>query len=193
MDKAQAIRDFWINEVGLDGWYVEDEELDSSIRARFMSDWETARDGGYDSWAFCPDKVMSLLILLDQFPRNMFRGDPRAFSTDRKAREVANHAIDVGYDLRWDEPERQFFYMPLMHSECLTHQERCVRLVLSRMPQTGGANLPHAKAHREVIRLFGRFPYRNDALGRESTAAEAEFFGNGGYGSLLSQVGAAAA
>jgi len=181
MEKAQEIRDFWINEVGPEGWYKEDEALDQMIRDRFLPDWELAAARRYDSWKADPYKSLALLILVDQFPRNMFRGDKRAFSTDKMARRVARKALESGYDLRTPEPQRQFYYMPLMHSECLTDQERCVRLIKTRMPESGDSNLVHAKVHREVIRKFGRFPYRNDVLSRSFTAAETRFMQGNGY------------
>ena len=192
MDKAQAIVSFWVDEVGPGGWYNPTDDLDQEIRDRFMADWTHAAKGGYDSWSCCPEKSLALLILLDQFPRNMFRDDLRAFATDRKAVEVATHTVDAGYDMRTPEPERQFYYLPFMHSECLTHQERCVRLMKCRMPKSGAENLLHAKAHRQVIRLYGRFPYRNDALGRDSTDAEQAFMDKGGYGRITRELQAAA-
>ncbi|WP_069299507.1 DUF924 family protein [Neptunicoccus sediminis] len=192
MDKAKEIIEFWIDEVGPGGWYQSTKALDNKIRDRFMDDYEAANKGDYDGWACCPDKSLALLILLDQFPRNMFREDPRAFATDAKALKVAAHAIDEGYDMRTDEPERQFYYLPFMHSECLTHQERCVRLIAKRMSANGSTNLLHAKVHRAVIRKFGRFPYRNNALGRKSTAAERTFLENGGYQQMTQEVKAAA-
>jgi uncharacterized protein (DUF924 family) len=192
MDKAQEIIEFWVNDVGPSGWYNGTEALDQTIRDRFLPDWEAAKSGAYDSWGSYPDKSMALLILLDQFPRNMFRNDPNAFATDQKAREVANSAIEQGFDLRTDEPQRQFFYLPLMHSECLTHQERCVRLMMERMTQSGAGNLLHAQVHREVIRKFGRFPYRNVALGRASTTAEEDFIGKGGYQQIVEEMQTAA-
>jgi uncharacterized protein (DUF924 family) len=185
MDKARAIIEFWVNEVGPKGWYQSTDALDQSIRDTFMDDWEAAKTGAYDGWARCPDKALALLILLDQFPRNMFRDDKRAFSTDKKAREVANLAIDQGFDKRTDEPQRQFYYLPLMHSECLQHQERCVRLIKDRMPVTGENSLLHARVHREVIRMFGRFPYRNATLNRVNTAPEQTFLDEGGYGKIV--------
>ncbi len=129
--------------------------------------------------------MASFLILVDQFPRNMFRGSPDAFATDSKARSEAKKAIDKKWDLRLPEPERQFFYLPLMHSECLCDQERCVRLMLTRMPESGEISLVHAKAHREVIRKFGRFPFRNEALDRGYTVPELEFIEEGGYGAAV--------
>ncbi|GGA10805.1 DUF924 family protein [Neptunicoccus cionae] len=192
MDKAKEIIEFWINEVGPSGWYQSTKALDNKIKDRFMDDYEAAKKGDYDGWGSCPDKSLALLILLDQFPRNMFREDPRAFATDAKALKVAAHAIDEGYDMRTDEPQRQFYYLPFMHSECLTHQERCVRLIAKRMSANGSTNLLHAKVHRAVIRKFGRFPYRNNALGRNSTQGEVAFLENGGYQQMTQDVKAAA-
>lgn len=192
MDKAQEIIEFWVNDVGPKGWYQSTEELDQTIRDRFMDDWNDAKAGKYDGWTTCPEKSLALLILLDQFPRNMFRQDGQAFATDKKAREVANKAIEGGFDLRTPEPQRQFYYLPFMHSECLQHQERSVRLIKKRMTEEDNTNLLHAKVHREVIRMFGRFPYRNAALSRVSTPAEQEFMDRGGYGRITEDMKSAA-
>lgn len=178
---AEDVVSFWMNEVGPSRWYASDEALDAEIRERFTPLWRRAHAGELDDWMLRPNSALALLILLDQFPRNMFRGKPEAFVSDARALAVAKKAIAMGHDLSIDEPERQFFYLPLMHSENLTDQDRCVRLIMTRMPKTGDVNLPHARAHREVIRRFGRFPYRNEALGRASTAPEAEYLDQGGY------------
>ncbi len=187
MASPKEIQTFWIDEVGPEGWYNSSEELDATIQERFGETWEKAAAGDLNDWACDPEKALSLIILLDQFPRNMFRGSDRAFSTDRKALCVAKKSIDRGFDLRTPEPERQFYYMPLMHSESLTDQERCVRLMATRMPETGAGNLVHARVHREVIRQFGRFPYRNDALSRMPTDQEAAYLANGGYQQTMQQ------
>jgi len=188
MANAEEILKFWIDEVGPEGWYKSSEALDARIQERFGEIWERAAAGEFNDWACDPDRVLALIILLDQFPRNMFRDNSRAFSTDRKALCVAKKAIDKGFDLRIAEPERQFFYMPLMHSESLTDQERCVRLMTTRMAQNGAGNLLHAKVHREVIRTFGRFPYRNTALSRNPTVQETAYLDNGGYGKTMREV-----
>ena len=179
--KPEDILSFWLDEVGPEGWYKQDDDLDEAIRTRFLETWKAAAEGKLDQWMLRPDQSLALLILLDQFPRNMFRGVETAFSTDKKALAAAKKAICDGHDLKVDEPQRQFFYLPLMHSECLTDQERCVRLFMTRMPQTGGNNLPYAKEHRDVIRKFGRFPYRNDALGRNTTANEQAYLQEHGF------------
>lgn len=179
--KHEDILSFWLDEVGPEGWYKQDDGLDGTIRSRFMETWEAAADGKLDLWMLRPDQALALLIVLDQFPRNMFRGSDRAFSTDKKALAIAKKAICDGHDLKVDEPQRQFFYLPLMHSECLTDQDRCVRLFMTRMPQKGAENLPYAKEHRDVIRRFGRFPYRNRALGRRTTPPEQAYLQEHGH------------
>jgi len=191
MEKAQGILEFWTNEVGPNGWYIADDAMDQTIRSKFLEDWEKAREGAYCDWRTYPEKALALIILIDQFPRNMFRGDKRSFATDKLARCAARHAIDAKFDMRTSEPMRQFYYMPLMHSESLTDQERCVRLVKSRMPESPASTLAHAKAHRELIRQFGRFPYRNEVLGRKNTTAENAFLGERGYQQLLQDILAA--
>lgn len=170
--KPEDVLSFWLDEVGPAGWYTQSDELDEKIQSRFMETWKAASEGKLDQWMLRPDQSLALLILLDQFPRNMFRGADTAFSTDKKALAVAKKAICDGHDLKVDEPQRQFFYLPLMHSECITDQDRCVRLIMTRMPKNGEQNLPFAKEHRDVIRKFGRFPYRNEALGRRTTSTE---------------------
>ncbi len=181
---------FWLDEVGPEGWYRADAGLDARIRTNFEAAWENGQEGAHSLWLTYPSGVLAYLILLDQFPRNMFRGEARAFSTDLAALAAAKCAIDKGWDMKIDEPARQFFYLPLMHSESQTDQDRCVRLMLTRMPETGEGNLVHAKAHREVIRRFGRFPYRNAALSRSDTAHELEFEKSGGYGAVLRELNA---
>jgi len=178
----QSILDFWLNEAGQEGWYKIDPEFDETIRKRFLRAWSAAKTGAFDHWLISPDSALALLILLDQFPRNMFRGSAEAFSSDERALRLAKLAVARGHDMKVAEPARQFFYLPLMHSENLQDQDRCARLMKCRMPETGPNNLPHARAHREVIRKFGRFPYRNEALHRHSTAPELDYVSAGGYG-----------
>ena len=182
---AEELLEFWLCEVGPERWYVQDEELDETIRKLFEREWEALREGMYAHWLVHPRGTLAYIVFTDQLPRNMFRGQAKAFATDWQARTAAKAAVDKGWDLRVDEPGRQFFYLPLMHSENLCDQERCVRLILERAPQTGVTGLLHARAHREVIRRFGRFPYRNQALNRETTPAEADFVDQGGYGAVV--------
>lgn len=190
MSEPEEILAYWLDEVGPKGWYGVDPTLDQAIRDRFMASWERAQEGACSLWLTYPTGVLAYLILMDQFPRNMFRDDPRAFSTDMAALEAAKCAVKKGWDMRVDEPARQFFYLPMMHSENLIDQDRCVRLMLTRMPESGAQNLLHAKVHREVIRQFGRFPYRNAALSRATTPPEASFVAEGGYGAVLQRLSA---
>ncbi|HHS89437.1 MAG TPA: DUF924 domain-containing protein [Rhodobacteraceae bacterium] len=185
MANPEDILAYWLDEVGPDGWYRGGEDLDQEIRDRFEKAWIDAQEGACGLWLTYASGSLAYLILADQFSRNMFRGTGQAFASDRAARAVAKAAIKKGWDMKIDEPARQFFYMPLMHSENLCDQDRCVRLMKERMPETGKENLLHARAHREIIRMFGRFPYRNEALRRETTEAEARFMESGGYGQIL--------
>lgn len=191
MVRPEDILDFWFNEVGEDGWYSQDEALDTRIRERFRSALEEAAAGAYGLWLTSAKGALAYIILTDQLPRNMFRGQARAFETDKCALAASKVAVDRDWDMRISGPERQFFYMPMMHSESLMDQDRCVRLMCSRM--TGTNNLLHAKVHREIIRLFGRFPYRNVALGRVTTDHEEEFLKGGGYAKLLNSLSGNAA
>ncbi|MGV6803737.1 MAG: DUF924 family protein [Ruegeria sp.] len=188
----EEVLSFWLDEVGPEGWYLQDEALDAQIRDRFLETWQAACEGKFSLWLTYPSGSLAYIILMDQFPRNMFRGSAGAFSSDKAALAAAKCAVDKGWDLRIDEPARQFFYLPMMHSENLCDQERCVRLMCQRMPEHGASNLLHARAHREVIRKFGRFPYRNDALARETTAPEAAYVSSGGYGATVRELQAAA-
>ncbi|PRX38165.1 Uncharacterized conserved protein, DUF924 family [Meinhardsimonia xiamenensis] len=193
MTTPEEVLTFWLDEVGPEGWYRGDEALDREIRERFLDAWEEAQRGGFGLWLTYPSGTLAYIILNDQFPRNMFRGDAKAFSSDRRALAAAKMAIARGWDMKIDPPARQFFYLPLMHSENLSDQDRCVRLMKTRMGEGGEENLRHARAHREVIRRFGRFPTRNEALHRRDTPPEAEFLAHGGYRAALDAVDGAAA
>ena len=179
MDKlAEEILDFWTN-AGMEAWYKVSDEFDDGIKARFKQAWTDALAGKHSDWQLDAKSALALIILLDQFPRNMFRGDGNSFASDRMALCVAKKAIEHNFDLEIDGVMRQFFYLPFMHSESLMDQDAAVRAFCTRMPGTN--NLLHARAHRKVIRDFGRFPYRNDALGRESTDKEIAYLDAGGY------------
>jgi len=184
MKTAKEVREFWIDQVGPEGWYAVRDELDDTIRAQFLDTWGLIGTGQLDSWLTGAEGTLAYLILADQFPRNMFRGSERAFSTDVRALRAAQTAVRKEWDQLIDAPARQFFYLPFMHSESLTDQDHCVRLICGRMPDAGDTLL-HAQAHRQVIRKFGRFPYRNDALGRRSTPAESSYLDAGGYAHTL--------
>ena len=178
---------FWLEECDEADWYKQDDALDAEIRRRFEPTWRKARR--LSPWCCSAEGTLAYLILTDQFPRNMFRGEAKAYSTDRLALRAAKQAVSRDVDLKIDGAARQFFYMPLEHSERLSDQARAVRLFLTRMDAP--ENLLHARAHREVIRLFGRFPNRNAALGRENSEAEAAFLEAGGYGAAVGALRAA--
>ena len=181
---------YWLDEVGPKGWYGGGEALDADIGERFASTWQRAMDGALSLWLTHASGTLAYIILTDQFPRNMFRDTSRAFASDEIARAAAKMAILKNWDTRIDGPGRQFFYLPLVHSECLVDQDRAVRLIKTRMPADGATQLLHARAHREVIRRFGRFPTRNVALGRASHPAEERYIDDGGYGAVLREVDA---
>ena len=181
---------FWLDDLSPADWYNATDALDAQIRDEFLPTLQAAKDGKCGFWLTYPSGALAYIILTDQFPRNIYRGQAAAFATDHMALAVAKAAIHAGWDMKIDEPARQFFYLPLMHSESLTDQERCVRLMKERMPQTGAQNLLHARVHREVIREFGRFPYRNSALSRSSSSQEADFVAQGGYQKILGSLGA---
>ena len=179
---------FWLDEKSPADWYKAEDSLDREISDRFGATWQAAMEGKFGLWLTYPNGALAYIVLMDQFPRNMFRGTGRAFASDKAALAAAKVAIDRQWDMRIDEPARQFFYLPLMHSENLCDQERCIRLMKERMPKSGEGNLLHAKAHREVIRKFGRFPYRNDALARKYTKVEQDYVARGGYGSTVKEL-----
>lgn len=174
----EDVLDFWLVALTPAQWYEQDDALDARIRAQFEGVWGLARDGALEGWAETPRGALALLILLDQFPRNMFRGDEAAFSTDATALTYAKAAVAAGHDLAIPNPERQFFYLPYMHSEEMADQHACVALIAERAPPD---NLYHAHVHRAVVERFGRFPYRNAVLGRENTPDEAAYIAAGLY------------
>lgn len=187
MSDPVEVLDFWLGEVGPEGWYAGGEALDGECRDRFGDLVEAARGGGLDHWIAGPAGTLAYLVLTDQLPRNIHRDTPLAFASDPLARAAARVAVDEGWDLDVPEPERQFFYMPFEHSEELADQDLAVELIGARLPASPD-NLIHAMAHREIIRSFGRFPFRNAVLGREITPAEADFLANGGYAAAVEAV-----
>lgn len=176
---------FWLDDVGPQNWFKASDTLDAQIHEQFLPALTGASEGRYSLWLTYPSGALAYIILTDQFSRNMYRGLGKSFATDRIALAAAKSAIGKGWDLKIDEPARQFFYLPLMHSENLIDQDRCVRLICERMPEHGAENLLHARAHRAVIRAFGRFPSRNAALQRPTTQAEADYVSKGGYGATV--------
>ena len=181
-EKIDAVLSFWLDEVPREKWYNGDEALDEDIKGRFLNDYWAAVNGELTDWESSREGALALLIILDQFARNMFRGDAQSFKGDKLARSIARRAILKGYDRDTEGEERQFFFTPFMHSEKLDDQDYSVELY--QLHSNDGDDL-HAQVHREIIRKFKRFPYRNEALGRKSTKAELKFMKDGGYRSLV--------
>ena len=181
METHDDILTFWLDEVGPDGWYKSTPELDQTMRERFTGLCLEARYGRLGQWAATAGGALALILLLDQFPRNIWRGSAESHAGDARGLSVAKSAIDRGLDLKIPEPERQFFYLPLEHSESLPDQERSMRLFLLRMPGLNEDGRRAVLGHRNVIRQFGRFPSRNALLGRTDTRAELEYRAAGGY------------
>ncbi len=173
----QAVLAFW-RDAGPDKWFKKNDAFDQDIRERFLETYEAAAAGTLGAWEATPDGGLALVIVLDQFPRNMFRGAARAFAADPLARAVADRALARGFDRAMAQADRQFFYLPFEHSEMLADQERCCDLFRA----TGDAELVKwAELHADIIRRFGRFPHRNAALGRATTAEEQAFLDGGGF------------
>lgn len=174
---------FW-RQAGAKKWFAKNHAFDSSIALKFEQTHYRASMRRYDAWASKPEGALALLILLDQFPRNMYRNTPHAFATDPLARMFARAAIAAGHDVDPAiEPElRPFFYLPFEHSESLVDQEFSVQLFATLQADTGDEeSMKWALLHRDIIARFGRFPHRNACLGRETTAAEQEFLDEGGF------------
>jgi uncharacterized protein (DUF924 family) len=168
---------FW-RDAGPDRWYKRDDAFDAELRRRFLALWQKAAAGELSSWEASDDGALALVIVLDQFPRNMFRGDARTYASDPLARQVAHRAIGRGVDTRIDPLLRQFLYLPFNHSEDLSDQLRCIELTRA----AGNAeNLKWAEHHADIIRRFGRFPHRNRLLGRDTTPEEQAFLDEGGF------------
>jgi uncharacterized protein (DUF924 family) len=168
---------FW-REAGRQRWYKRDDAFDAEVRTRFLDLWQRAAAGELSSWEKTDDGALALVIVLDQFPRNMFRGDAMTWSSDTLAREVASRAIARGADRRIEAALLEFIYMPFMHSEHLPDQLRCVEL----FRQAGNTdNLGYAEDHADIVRRFGRFPHRNRILGRATTPEEQAFLDRGGF------------
>jgi uncharacterized protein (DUF924 family) len=168
---------FWLH-AGTDRWWAKDDAFDTVIRTRFQGTWEAARDGKLASWQATDDGALALVIVLDQFPRNMFRGDPTMFSTDAMALDIARRAIAEGRDRRADSNLRCFFYVPFEHSESMDDQALCIDLYRAADDADG---LKWAELHADIIRKFGRFPHRNATLGRITTPDEKAFLDGGGF------------
>ena len=176
-NSAADVLAFW-RAAGPGKWFKKDAAFDTEILSRFSALWRDAAGGALAGWETAPETALSLVLVLDQFPRNMFRGKADAFATDALARSAAERTIARGFDRQVPVSERLFFYLPFEHSERLADQERAVALMgtLDNPDLTRWAEL-----HAEVIRRFGRFPHRNSALGRASTREEQAFLDAGGF------------
>ena len=168
---------FW-RAAGPDKWFEKDAAFDAKIALRFSCLWQAGRDGKLAPWEETPEGALALVIVLDQFPRNMFRGDRRAYASDGVARSVADRAMGRGFDRRVPHPERQFFYLPFQHSENLADQERCMALARG---YGDDEFTRYAERHADIIRRFGRFPHRNSILGRATRPQEQAFLDAGGF------------
>ncbi|MFN3846349.1 MAG: DUF924 family protein [Paracoccaceae bacterium] len=187
MSDPIEVLDFWLGEIGPEGWYAGSEEIDDSCAVRFGDLWAALNAGGLEHWVDGVVGALAYVIIADQFARNIHRGRAEAFATDARARSAAARAMDEGWDMQAPVPERQFFYMPFEHSENLADQDRAVDLMATRME--GDADLLlHARAHRDIIARFGRFPFRNTALGRDNTPEEQVFLADGAYAAVVKQM-----
>ncbi len=186
MTEYSDVLEFWFGgPAGADfgsrraAWFGKDEAFDSEIRDRFGRDVARASAGEYDSWQETAEGALALIVTLDQFPRNMFRGLPEAYAADARARSVARRAVDRGFDRRLTAAQRLFVYLPFEHSENLADQRQCVALFSRMLPDFDEEFREKARfaarRHCEIIERFGRFPHRNEALGRRSTAEELAF------------------
>jgi uncharacterized protein (DUF924 family) len=175
--KPSEVLAFW-RAAGPEKWYTKDSDFDAEITRRFLSTYEAAVGGRLSHWEDTPEGALALVIVLDQFPRNSFRGSARTFAADALARATADRAIARGFDQRIAPLERQFLYIPFEHSEDPADQERS--LALFRASEDAEA-LKWAELHADIIRRFGRFPHRNAILGRATTPAEQVFLDSGGF------------
>ena len=183
-ERAQALLDAWFGPPGdpareqhREIWFKSTAEFDAALRDAFLADLEAGAGGELRSWEALPEGALALVLLLDQIPRNIFRGTPRAYATDAAACSVADRALERGFDKIVPPAWRLFFYMPFHHSEDIGDQRRSIALFdsLPRNPDRRGALRRYGRPYVEVIEQFGRFPHRNAILGRESTPAEIAF------------------
>ncbi len=174
---AHEIVAFW-RDAGPELWFAHDRDFDGLVRWKWFGAHQAAAFGRLDAWASEAEGALALILLLDQFPRNIFRGLARAFGTDAKAVSVAQAALAQHFDQQYSPPMQRFFYLPFMHSEDLAEQEFCVEKCRASDDAEG---VKFAEMHRDIIRRFGRFPHRNVLLGRISTAQEQAFLDAGGF------------
>jgi uncharacterized protein (DUF924 family) len=173
--QAQTLLQFW-RDAGPSRWFTKDAAFDADFRQRFESLHQAAARRELDDWQQTPEGTLALLLLLDQLPRNAYRGTAHMYATDPLARRIAHDMIDAGHDQTIPAELRSFCYLPLAHAENLADQERSVALA-QPLPNY----LPHAIEHRDIVQRFGRFPHRNPLLGRDTTPDEAAYLAEGGF------------
>ena len=164
------VLDYWFSEKSKQFWFASTPQIDNEIKVRFESVWEKAAEGEYSQWRETADGSVALIVILDQLPLNMFRSDPKGFQTENMAVEVALNAINNGFDEELNDERLLFLFMPLMHSENIDHQNLQVYLF-----DKYNFNLEFSKHHRDLVKKFGRFPHRNEILGRMSTMEELDY------------------
>ncbi len=175
-ERARSVTRFW-REAGEDAWFEKNDIFDADFRSRFLDLHFAAARRECDAWSGHAEGSLALMILLDQFPRNCFRGSGHMFATDPLARHFAAKAIAAGHDLALEGKLRVFLYLPYEHSELAADQDRSVELTTAKAPEY----IKYAVEHRDIIQRFGRFPHRNKMLGRETTADEQAFLDGGGF------------
>jgi len=172
MDTSEKILNFWYSEPMNQHWFKSTAEIDKKIRTQFEQLWQTAAQGKLDSWMETAEGCLALIILLDQLPLNMFRGEAKSFSTEAQSVKCTLYGIEQGFDKQIPQSRLSFFYMPLMHSELMEHQDLSVQV----FERAGlGDNARFARHHRRIVQQFSRFPHRNKLLGRVSTKAERDY------------------
>jgi len=170
--EMRAVLDFWLLQTGPEKWFSRDDAVDAEIRVKFSALHKSAVAGELAHWRGIPDGCLGEIIVLDQFSRNLYRDDPRAYGADDQARETMTLALARDFDAGMSKDERRFLYMPLQHSEDAADQARSVELFRTLEDDE---TFKHTVRHQEIILRFGRFPHRNAALGRQSTAEEIAF------------------
>ena len=168
MTSPSQLLQFW-SDAGEERWFRSDAAFDQTCRQTWLASWQDAAAGRLAAWEHSPEGALALVLLLDQIPRNVFRGTAQVYATDAEARRVATYALDRGYDRQVPDRMVRFFHLPFMHSEALSDQDRSVALAEA----SGQADaLKWARHHRDIVARFGRFPHRNAVLGRTSTPQE---------------------
>lgn len=180
-NSQKDILNFWFEETKPQQWFQTNPEFDAQVTEEFSKAYEMAREGTFDEWKKDADGCLALCLLLDQFPRNMFRGTPQAFATDKQALLIAKHALSKGFDQVLSPVKRRFLYLPFEHSENLADQRRCVEL-FEKMKDDDPLGYDYALRHLKVIENYGRFPHRNKILGRDNTPEEEEYLAQPGAG-----------